>query len=775
MPGRESRKSDAIAQREAISRPADGAFPVDGGTSLITGYSPYRPSDRSGPQTASRPRPIRNPSTNGSRAGIPESDRESPAPRPWSLRWFVSRQGALLWVPLAMAFAIALRLVHWQVVESGQLTVQLNAQHSLDTAVPAKRGTIRDTAGELLAGNLAVDFIFAVPDQIRRPEEVAAKLAPVLGTDASELLPLLSDKTKPYVRLLGGTRVDEAISDQIITLGLPGIFLEPTTRRTYPERSLGAHILGFVDGDGIGNYGLEGHWNKELAGLPGHLRAERDTAGNEIGFSDREWRPPLDGMDLILTIDRTIQYIAERELERAVIEHKADGGTVIVMNPKTGEILAMANQPTFDPNRYAEAARNPEILTNPAITFSYEPGSTFKVITMAGALNERLVTPDTTMDDSGALSIGGYTIHNWDGKANGRITMTQLLEKSSNIGASWTAFRLGKTLFYRYVTAFGFGAPTKVDLQGEGIGIVKNPKSPDWAEVDLATNSFGQAIAVTPMQMVTAVSAVANGGLLMRPYIVKAVVNPVTAETVEQVRPQIVRQAITRETAASLLQMLFRSAENGETRGTLVPGFKVAGKTGTASIPVDGGYDTKQTIASFIGAVPASDPQFVILVKIDRPRDERWGSLIAKPAFAIIGQELTRYLKVLRTEPIPPGVATAEARSIANALTTPTATARAGEATGHEPNPVVPAIVRNAAPQSGSNQQSVSTQPTRTLLAIPRAPLSDPVAPGAVGRGITPAADRQPSPQARPSATATNGQLIETATAQAIRSPVRAR
>ncbi len=706
---------------------------------------------------------------------MPSNEQEPPMPPQWSWRWVFSRQGALLCLPLIFASLIALRLVHWQVLESSQLTVRLNAQHSLDTAVPARRGTIRDTAGELLAGNLAVDFIFAVPQQIRRPEEVAAKLAPVLGLDAGELLPLLSDKTKPYVRLIGGKRVDQTISDQIIALALPGIFLEPTTRRTYPERSLGSHVLGFVDGDGNGNYGIEGKWNKELAGLPGRLRAERDTAGNEIGFSDRDWRPPLDGMDLILTIDRTIQYIAERELERSVIEHKADGGTVIVMNPKTGEILAMANHPAFDPNRYAEAARTPELLTNPAITFAYEPGSTFKIITMAAALNERLVTPETTMVDTGSLSIGGYTIKNWDHKANGRITMTQLLEKSSNIGASWTASRVGKTLFYRYVTAFGFGAQTRVDLQGEGIGIVKNPKLPDWAEVDLATNAFGQSIAVTPMQLVTAVSAVANGGLVMRPHVVKALVNSVTGETVEQVRPQIVRQAISRETAATLLQMLFRSAENGETRGALVPGFQVAGKTGTASIPVAGGYHADQTIASFIGAVPALDPQFVILVKIDQPKDEPWGSLIAKPAFAIIGQELTRYLKLPRTEAIPPGVATAEARSIANALTTPTVTQRAGDPSSREPVPAVPAIVRNGATQTVSNQQAVPTQPARTLQPTPRVLSTEAPTPPAASRGTTLVADRQLLPPARPTATATNAQIIETATAQAVRTPVRAR
>jgi cell division protein FtsI/penicillin-binding protein 2 len=459
-----------------------------------------------------------------------------------------------------------------------------------------------------------------------------------------------------YVRLTGNRKVPPEVSEQVRNLHLAGVFLEPTTSRVYPEKQLAAHLLGFVDAESQGWYGLEGQYESVVGGTPGHIRAEKDTAGNEIGFSNRDWQAPVDGQDLVLTIDRTIQYIAERELERAIVQHRASGGTVIVMRPRTGEILAMASRPAFDPNEFGSYADHPEVFMNPAVTSLYEPGSTFKIVTMATALNEKIVTPETTYSDTGILHIGGYNIRNWDGKANGITNMTQLLEKSSNIGASWVAFKTGKEKFYRYVATFGFGKPTGIDLQGEAEGIVKNPNAKDWADVDLATNSFGQAISVTPIQMITAVSAVANGGIMMRPYVVKRIEDPATHKTVRATEPQIVRQVVSRETAATLLTMLWNAAENGETHGTIVPGYRVAGKTGTASIPVAGGYDPNLTIASFVGAVPANDPQFVVLVKIDKPTDEPWGSLIAKPAFAIIAQELTRYLKV-PTEVRPPAAA----------------------------------------------------------------------------------------------------------------------
>ena len=563
-----------------------------------------------------------------------------------------------------LGLALIVRLAYWQLMQAAPLQKKIAAQHALDEPVPARRGSIYDANLDLLAGSVSVDYVYAVPNQIKKPDEVAAKLSPVLEVPVDQLLPVLSDKSRAYVRLAGGRRVTPEVSEQIAKLRLSGIFLEPTTRRTYPGGQLGAHVLGFVDNEGAGWYGLEGQYGGQtggpVGGKPGRLRAERDTAGNEIAFSERNWQPPEDGLDLVLTIDRTVQYVAERELDRAIVQHRASGGTVIVMDPKTGAVLAMASRPGFDPNKFEESAKQTELFANPAVTLLYEPGSTFKVITMAGALNERLVTPQTTYNDTGVLNIGGFTIRNWDFKANGVTNMTQLLEKSSNIGAAWVGRQLGLERFYRYVNAFGFGQKTGIDLQGENGGIVKDPKAKDWYEVDLATNSFGQAISVTPMQMVTAVSAIANGGILMRPYVVRQVQHPDTKKVVSQTQPQIVRQVVSRETAATLLMMMHSAAENGETRGTLVPGFKVAGKTGTAQIPdlVKGGYESQWTIASFVGAVPAEDPQFVILVKIDRPQDEPWGSLIAKPAFSIIAQELTRYRKLRPTEPIRTPTAT---------------------------------------------------------------------------------------------------------------------
>ncbi|HEX2037925.1 MAG TPA: penicillin-binding protein 2 [Chloroflexota bacterium] len=569
------------------------------------------------------------------------------APRHWRL--------IILFATVCLCAAgLVGRLVYWQVMQSAPLQKRVSAQHLLDETVSARRGSILDTNGDLLAGNLSVDYIYAEPARIKDPQEVANKLAPVLGVTPEQLLPALSDRQRTVVPLLNRRKFPSNISEQVAKLRIPGIFLEPTTSRVYPENQLAAHLLGFVDGDSKGWYGIEGLHQETIGGRPGRLRAEKDTAGNEIAFSVRNWQPPEDGLNVKLTIDRTIQYIAERELDRAVVQHQASGGTVIVMEPSTGAILAMASRPAFDPNRYPEFAARPEVFANPAVTFQYEPGSTFKLITVAAAVNERVVTPHTTFMDNGALSVGGYVIHNWDGKANGLSTIVQLLEKSSNIGASWVAFQTGKERFYRYVTAFGFGQPTGIDLQGEASGLVKDYTSKDWGEIDLVTNSYGQAISVTPIQMITAVAAIANGGILMKPHVVKEVLDPHTDKVVHRTQPQIARQVINRDTAATMLQMMINAAENGETRGALVPGYHVGGKTGTASIPVNGAYDPTQTIASFVGVVPASDPKFVVLVKIDRPQDEPWGSLIAKPAFAIIAQELTRYLKVPAEYEVPP-------------------------------------------------------------------------------------------------------------------------
>lgn len=630
---------------------------------------------------------------------------------------------AITWVTVLVALGLCARLGWWQVVESARLTQRLEAQKLLDQPLPATRGAIRDTNGELLAGNLGAAFICAFPAQVRRPEEAAARLAPVLGTTPDAIMGALANKDATYVRLNQGRRVDQAVADQVAALRIAGIVVEPATRRTYPEHALAGQIVGFVDFDGRGRYGIEGQWDKELAGTPGRLRSEKDTVGHEIGIGLRDLRPPVDGLDTWLTIDRTIQYVAERELERAVIEQQADGGTVIVMNPRTGAILAMANRPSYDPNRYVDVAETPAIFQNPAISSIFEPGSTFKIVTMAAGIEERVVTPETAIDDTGVLSLGGFTIRNWDRKANGRITMVQALERSSNIAAATIAQRLGADRFQRYVTQFGFGARTGIDLQGEEVGQVKRIGSPEWSPVDLATNAFGQGIAATPIQVAAAMSAIANGGILMRPYVVRKVVDPIQGTVVSEARPQIVRQAISRDAAATMLQMLFRSAENGETRGTLVPGFRAAGKTGTASIPVDGTYSEDETIASFVGAVPADDPQFVILVKIDRPRLEPWGSLVAKPVFALVGQEVSRYLRLPRTEPIPPVVATADARAMARAIAVPAAVPTLASTASPLARGVTPASRAQATPpQSSAGTRAGTYQVSPSPAAPPPSP-----------------------------------------------------
>ena len=655
-----------------------------------------------------------------------------------------------------VALALVGRLGWWQIVESARLTQRLEAQKLLDEALPATRGAIRDTTGELLAGNLGAAFICAFPSQVRRPEDAAARLAPVLGTSPESILQALASPSASYVRLNGGARVDQSVADQVAALRIGGIVVERATKRTYPERALAGQLIGFVDFDGHGQYGVEGRWEEQLAGKPGRLRSEKDTEGHEIGIGSRDLRPPVDGLDTYLTIDRTIQYIAERELERAVIDQRADGGTVIVMNPRTGGILAMASRPSYDPNRYEEAAATPSLFQNPAISAIYEPGSTFKIVTMAAGIEERVVTPETVIDDTGILTLGGFTIRNWDRKANGRITMTQALERSSNIAAASVAQRLGPERFGRYVTAFGFGSRTGIDLQGEEVGLVKRVGSAEWSLVDGVTNAYGQGIAVTPIQMATAMSAIANGGIMMRPHVVRAVIDPSTGRVVSETRPQIIRQAIGRPAAATMLQMLHRSAENGETRGTLVPGFQAAGKTGTASIPTNGVYSEDETIASFVGAVPASDPQFVILVKIDRPRIEPWGSLVAKPVFATIGQEVSRYLRLARTEPIAPAVATAEAKAMARYLATPT---QPPDSAGQRP-PALAATVQGTAPRPPAPAATVQG-------TAPPTP-----APAATVPGLQ-AGELRPTTVARvPSPTATFDQLRATATALA-RTPSR--
>jgi len=543
------------------------------------------------------------------------------------------RLAFLIAILTGLVLVIAVRLFYVQIIQgvfggTPQLTPPNYAPE-----VASHRGLIIDDSGYVLVLNTFEYDVSAAPNSITNTQYVASHLSPILGVSPGELVSLL-DPEKPYALLK--KRVSQGAAEAITSLKLTGIYLEPRLRRKYPGGALAAHLLGFVNLDCEGSYGLEGYYDSLLRGTSSIPEGEAYRGGERGGLA-----LPQDGTHLVLTLDRNIQYLVERELAKAVADYRADSGTIIVMDPKTGAILAMASFPSYDPNRYYEAPM--ELYVNPAVSDQYEPGSVFKIITMAAGLDAGIITPDSTFYDSGTIEVGGAVIKNPDRRAHGLVTMTDILAYSLNVGVAYISTSLGEDRFYTYLKRFGCGDHTGIDLDGEGVGTVKKPGSEDWYKSELGTNSFGQGVAVTPLQMITAVAAVANGGSLMKPYVVERIVND---RGVIVTRPTVVRQAISTQTAEQLTDMLVEAVEKG-TELAVVPGYRVAGKTGTAQIPVGDHYDPELTIVSFVGYAPADDPRFIVLVKIDKPRVDPWGAEVAAPVFKTIAERLFVLLDVL--------------------------------------------------------------------------------------------------------------------------------
>ena len=500
------------------------------------------------------------------------------------------------------------------------------------------RGRIYDRTGALLATNDTLFEISASPPFVTNPEDAAETLAEILDRPRKELLAQLTG-TSPYVLI--ERPVSAAIGNDLLALqedpegpDLSGIQFEVLPHRTYPAGPLAAQVLGFVGADNTGYYGVEDFYNDLLAGRP-VVGVERT-----VPFEAALDPDPDQGAHLTLTIDREIQTMVEQTLRSALEANGAETGTIIVMNPQTGEILGMASWPTFNPNNYA---REPDTnLSNPAVSAQYEPGSVFKVVTMAAALESGAVTPETTYVDNGSVEVGGAYIRNWNGGAWGEQNMTGLLQHSLNVGAATIAKMMGPTTFYNYLTAFGMGQVTNVDLASEAAGHLKTPGDPDWYESDLGTNSFGQGVAVTSLQMITAIAAVANGGEMMQPHVLLAVDD---GGQVHRTRPTVLGRPISASTANTLTNMLSVSLEQ-EASSALVPGYRIAGKTGTAQIPIPGGYDPEATVAAFVGWGPIDDPQFIVLVKIDRPKSAPWGSVVAAPIFSQLVQRLVVLMEI---------------------------------------------------------------------------------------------------------------------------------
>lgn len=506
--------------------------------------------------------------------------------------------------------------------------------------VASARGVVYDRNGQPLASN-TFDYEIGISPNLIAPQEkttVATQLAAQLDLLELDIIRAI-DSNAPWVSLAKPVSPD--VAENIRELDILGVTIESQPRRLYPQGTLGAQILGFVAGDssraqGFRGYnGVEGYYEDELAGRV------RDQTVSRIPFDLPEDRAVEDrGADLVLTIDRDIQFLVESELQFAIAASGASSGTIIVMDPRTGEILGMSSYPSFDPNAFYDTA-DPELLRNPAISDAYEPGSVMKVVTMAAALDLGVVTPEDTYVDNGSIEVGGIVVPNADRQARGVVDMSQVIIQSLNVGATTISLEMGPSLFYEKMNAFGFGRATGIDLEGEAAGTLYTPGDPDWSESNLATNSFGQGVAVTPLQMITSVSAIANGGLMMQPHVVAQVVD---GTRVYPSQPSALSRPISAEAARQVTQMMVRAVDENITDARL-PGYTVAGKSGTAEIATPLGYERDASIASFIGFLPADDPQVIVLVKLDRPVGY-WGSVVAAPVFSRLAERLVILMEI---------------------------------------------------------------------------------------------------------------------------------
>jgi cell division protein FtsI (penicillin-binding protein 3) len=552
------------------------------------------------------------------------------------------RQGRVIVVGVVIGVGFLLmvgRLFQLQVIQAAELMLKAGRQHQKLLTVEGGRGTIYDTRGKPLAMNLEVPSVFGEPRVIADRRETAQRLARVLLADAKQMeAKLLTDRRFVWLE----RRVAPEYAERLRHLAIPGIGLIPEGRHFYPNGRLLAHVLGFANIDNQGLEGLERRYDTQLRGERGHFIVERDALGGAVFPQGLEYGTPLPGKNLVLTIDEVLQYIAEQELERSISATRANYGVAIVVEPKTGAVRALAVCPTFDPN---VPGSDSNLWRNRAITDSYEPGSTFKMITASAALEEQLFSPaDMIYGEDGRYVVENTVVH--DHHKHGWMSFAEVIHKSSNIGIIKVGQRLGPELLGRYVQLFGFGQRTGVDLDGEVRGLTKEPK--DWGRRSLASISMGQEIGVTAMQLVMAASVIANGGWLMQPYVV-AEIRSSSGVTMARFQPTPRRRVISAETARTMTTVLRGVVQPGGT-GTraAVPGYDVAGKTGTAQKldPSTGRYSTTRTVASFVGFLPAGDPQLAILVIVDEPRTDQWGGTVAAPVFQRIAAQAVQHLAI---------------------------------------------------------------------------------------------------------------------------------
>ncbi|MFZ2299766.1 MAG: penicillin-binding protein 2 [Candidatus Moraniibacteriota bacterium] len=547
---------------------------------------------------------------------------------------------------------LVLRLYFIQVMSHDKWVAIAQDQHSAFQELSADRGEIhmRDGDGRYpLAVNREYQMAYVVPRDVTDKDHVALVLSRILGMDAGPIRDKLDMRDDPF-EIIKKRLTDEEVR-QIKEASLQGVALLPEKYRYYPAGELASQIVGFAslgERGGAGGYGIESSQDSRLRGETGTVSQEKDAGGRWIPLSDRDLLSPQNGDSLVLTIDRVIQYETEKILREAVKRHSADRATAIVMDPKTGAILAMASWPQFDPNRYSEV-EDYSVFLNPAISHAYEPGSIMKPITMAIGIEEGKISPNTEYTDTGVVQEAGYAIRNSENKVYGRSTMTEVLDESINTGVIFVEQQVGNQVFKEYIERFGFGKKTDVALPAELSGNVRNLAN-TRSDIQFFTAAFGQGVAVTPLQMVMAYTVLANGGTLYKPQIIERIIHSDGSE--EKTAPQEVRRILSKETSRTIGEMLRSVVVNGHGKRADVPGYLVGGKTGTAQVAKSDskGYEEGLSIGSFVGYAPINDPRFVVLVKIDNPKDVQWAESSAAPTFGQIMRFLLEYAKIKPTE-----------------------------------------------------------------------------------------------------------------------------
>ena len=554
------------------------------------------------------------------------------------------RMGVVLAIFLTLFLIITVRVTNLMLVKGGTLGSYAERQHKVISTFATKRGNIYDVNGLSFAVSVETDSIYVSPKYVKNPKRSADLISAILSVDSQKILKKLKSK-KNFVWIERMVSPSKAL--RIKELKLDGIGFVKEDKRFYPHRTLAAHVVGFAGTDSQGLSGIEHELDKYLKSKKSHFIAVRDAKGKQLFGTDPSQTDALINSDVTLTIDVWAQYIAERELKDAVEKSDAEGGVAIVMNPTSGEILAMANLPEFDPNNFGRYHKT--LWQNRAISMNFEPGSTFKIFLVSGILEDAIAaSEDTFYCEGGLFRVMNTDFHDHGGNF-GLLSVSDIITYSSNIGAIKLGMELGKKRYFDYLTVFGFGKPTGIRFSGEEKGII--PPISSLNSVDLAALSFGQGLSVTPLQLITAAAVIANGGFLMEPHIVKRITEN-DGDISYEAKPKVKRRVMGSETAKVVRDMMVNVVESGTGTRAKIPGFSVAGKTGTAQIfDVDTGtYSESEFIVSFVGFLPAEDPKLVILVVVDRPKSGISGGSVAAPTFSNIAEDTMKYLKIYPEE-----------------------------------------------------------------------------------------------------------------------------